>query len=279
MKTSPARPGHHLLYLGDWAFHAGPVFVDTPFGNEPRTSEMHFYGSEVVAAIESLAEVTCMADWQLSRLEPGRFEQILERSRGLIISDVQARYFHSYPTFIDRSQRKHQVITFPDRFEAIKNWVKAGGGLMMFGGWASFTGREGRGGWGRSRLADILPVRCLPADDLMESSEGFNVEITCDEHPVVHDLPWHSFPPLLGYNEIVATARGEVLARVRETGHPFLVAGRYGRGRILIYASDPAPYWGLNFQTWEGYRPFWKQAAAWAMRCDRPAQSMTRTRH
>ena len=36
----------------------------------------------------------------------------------------------------------------------------------------------------------------------------------------------------------------------QETGG--VVTGRWGAGRILFYASDPAPHWGINFEYWEG---------------------------
>jgi len=134
---------------------------------------------------------------------------------------------------------------------------------MMLGGWLSFSGSQGKGGWGRSQLAEALPVHCLPTEDLVESSAGFNAEVLVSNHPVVKGLPWKSFPPIFGYNEMTAKPAGEVLVRVKETGHPLVVIGQYGEGRILIYTSDPAPHWGLNFELWDGYSAFWKQSLNW----------------
>jgi uncharacterized membrane protein len=82
------------------------------------------------------------------------------------------------------------------------------------------------------------------------------------------NLPWHSFPPIFGYNELIARPTGEVIVRVRETGHPLVVAGEHGAGRICIYASDPAPHWGLNFELWEGYDSFWRRALHWVSKAD-----------
>lgn len=45
----------------------------------------------------------------------------------------------------------------------------------MNGGWLSFSGELGKGGWGRSRMRDILPVECLNPDDLVESTAGYPV--------------------------------------------------------------------------------------------------------
>ena len=33
----------------------------------------------------------------------------------------------------------------------------------------------------------------------------------------------------------------------------------FGKGRVLAYASDPAPHWGLNFVYWDGYGEFWRR--------------------
>ncbi|MCW5557430.1 MAG: hypothetical protein KIT22_06330 [Verrucomicrobiae bacterium] len=159
----------HVLYLGDWVFHVGPIFIETPFGVETKDSDLHFYGSKLVDSLESKAELTCMANWELYRLEPGRLEAILEKSKALIISDVEAKCFHLYPSFFDRSRREKKPVTFPDRLDAVKRWVAQGGGMMMLGGWLSFSGSQGKGGWRRAPTGfEVLPVECLPTEDLVD---------------------------------------------------------------------------------------------------------------
>jgi uncharacterized membrane protein len=32
---------------------------------------------------------------------------------------------------------------------------------------------------------------------------------------------------------------------------------------MLMYMSDPAPHWGINFELWEGYDAFWQQSLTW----------------
>ena len=35
----------HVLYLGDWVFHMGPMFVETPFNVvQTKDADLHFYG-------------------------------------------------------------------------------------------------------------------------------------------------------------------------------------------------------------------------------------------
>ncbi len=261
MMVAETRP--HVLYLGDWVFHVGPVFIETPFALETKDCDLHFYGERLAQAFRRDAELTCLANWSLYRLEPGKFESLVEQSATVVISDVEARCFHLYPTFFDRARREKTVVRFPDRLETLKTWVHDGGGLMMLGGWLSFSGAKEMGGWRRSRLADMLPVECLVGEDLIESSAGFTAEVVNPDHPLTVGLPWESFPPIFGYNELIARPQGEVVVRVRETGHPLVVAGTYGQGRICIYASDPAPHWGLNFELWEGYDAFWQQSLRW----------------
>ncbi len=255
----------HVLYLGDWVFHLGPTFIETPFNTtETKDCDLHFYGQRLKEALEPVADVTCLANWELYRLPPGRLESYLDKSSAVIVSDVEAKCFHLYPSFFDRSQRTGRVVTYPDRLGALRSWVAGGGGLLMLGGWLSFSGAREAGGWRRSVIADALPVECLVGEDLVESSAGFTSEVLLPRHPLAKSLPWRSFPPLFGYNELMARPGAEVIVQVRETGHPLVVAGAHGKGRVFIYASDPAPHWGINFERWAGYDRFWQQAVQWA---------------
>ena len=142
-----AKKKPHILYLGDWVFHLGPTFVETPFNVvETKDCDMHFYGQRLRDALEPTAELTCLANWQLYRLGQGEFEQYVDKSKAVIISDVEAKCFHLRPEFFDRSKRTGKAITYPDRLERLKNYIRRGGGLMMLGGWLSFYGAGDVGG-------------------------------------------------------------------------------------------------------------------------------------
>lgn len=86
--------------------------------------------------------------------------------------------FHIAPDFFDRERFGKKVLTFPDRIRLTVEAAVSGKSFMFLGGWYSFTGELGKGGWGRTPLADILPVRCLDHEDLRESTEGFHPEPT-----------------------------------------------------------------------------------------------------
>lgn len=263
-KTRKKRKKPFVLYLGDWVFHMGPTFVETPFNViETKDCDLHFYGERLAEALRTRAELECLANWELYRLKPGRFEELVEKSTAVVVSDVEAKCFNLYPDFFDRSKRTGKVETYPDRLDFLKGWVAGGGGLMMLGGWLSFSGAGEVGGWRRSRMAEALPVECIMGEDIVDSSAGFTAEVVKPTHPLVKNLPWKTFPPIFGYNELVARNEPEVIVRVRETGHPLVVAGKYGKGRVFIYASDPAPHWGINFELWEGYNAFWQKALRW----------------
>ena len=124
---------------------------------------------------------------------------------------------------------------------------------MFLGGWLSYTGEMGKGGWGRSGLAGILPVTCLETEDLVESTEGFGAQAVDTRFPV--DVS--TMPPLLGYNRTLPREGATVHAVVAETGDPLLATMTWGTGATLAFTSDPAPHWGCNFVQWEQYDAFW----------------------
>jgi uncharacterized membrane protein len=128
---------------------------------------------------------------------------------------------------------------------------------MFLGGWYSFNGEMGKGGWGRTRLREVLPVRCLDHEDLVESTEGFDAELTAAGERFFKAVNLRTMPPLLGYNKTTPIPEGRVLLEVRDTGDPLLAVRSCGRGRVLAYMSDPAPHWGCNFIFWEDYAAFW----------------------
>jgi uncharacterized membrane protein len=134
----------------------------------------------------------------------------------------------------------------------------------MNGGWYSFSGQLGKGGWGRSRLADLFPVECLHHDDLIESTAGYPVRCTRAAHPMVRGLDWTTLPPLLGFNEVRPRPDGEVLLEIEDQGawYPLLAVRPYGTGRVSCWMTGASPHWGINFMKWKLYNQFWQQVFA-----------------
>ena len=248
-----------IYYVGDWAVLLGPHFAETPFYHAPKGLEIFNYGTWLTNALQSSGEhqVTSVPAWDFYKLPPGGYEQILEEYDVLVFSDVDAKLFQLAPSFFDREKFGTKVLTFPDRIRLTVEAVRAGKGAMFLGGWYSFTGEIGKGGWGRTRLAELLPVRCLETEDLIESTEGYGAQATPAGDTLFSGIDLAAMPPILGYNRTLPREDAELLATVRETGDPLVASCEVGRGRCLAYMSDPAPHWGCNFVFWNRYADFW----------------------
>jgi uncharacterized membrane protein len=250
-----------IYYIGDWAILNGPYFFESPFQISPKGLEIFNYGKWLKDALESTGEheVISVPSWDFYKLAPGEYEKILDEYDVIIFSDVESKLFQLAPGFFDREKFGKEILTFPDRIRLTVDAVNAGKGVMFLGGWYSFTGELGKGGWGRTQLADILPVQCLDYEDLKESTEGYFPEVTAEGKRIVEALDYDSCPPILGYNQTKTIQEGNVLMNIKETGDPLLAVRRVGDGVTLAYTSDPAPHWGCNFVYWKEYQQFWLQ--------------------
>lgn len=249
-----------VYYIGDWAVMCGPVFAETPFNYAFKGLEMYNYGTWLKEALESSGEhqVTSVPTWDFYKLGPGEYERILDEYDVLIFSDVEAKNFQLAPSFFDRKKFGTKVLVFPDRIRLTVDAIKKGKGAMFLGGWLSFTGEMGKGGWNRTGLKEVLPVQCLETEDLIESTEGFTARLQAKSKKM-SGIDFASFPPILGYNKTLPRKSFETLLTVKETGDPLLVRGKIGKGKVLAYTSDPAPHWGCNFVFWNQYNQFWLQ--------------------
>jgi len=249
-----------IYYVGDWAVLTGPTFAESPFQFAPKGLEIFNYGEWLVKAMESTGEhqVTSVPSWDFYKLQPGRYEEIIEEYDVLIFSDFEGKLFQLAPDFFNREKFGEGILTFPDRARLTVEAVeKKGKGLLLLGGWYSFTGELGKGGWGRTLLNEVLPVGCLEHEDLVESTEGYFPEFTEEGEKLFGAIDFRDIPPILGYNETREIPEGRVLARIRETNDPLVVLREKGNGKVLAYTSDPAPHWGCNFVFWKGYNDFW----------------------
>jgi uncharacterized membrane protein len=248
-----------IYYVGDWAVSLGPVFAETPFNYAFKGLDLYYYGRWLKEALESTGEhkVVDVAAWDFYKMGPGEYEKILDTYDVLIFSDVEAKNFQLAPSFFDRSQFGTAILTFPDRVRLTVDAVHAGKRMMFLGGWLSFTGEMGKGGWNRTRLAEILPVQCLAYEDLIESTEGFTAQLSSTGEGLFPEIDFDTFPPILGYNKVLPLKNHEVLLTIKETGDPLISIGEFGQGKVLAYMSDPAPHWGCNFVFWQQYPQFW----------------------
>jgi uncharacterized membrane protein len=150
----------------------------------------------------------------------------------------------------------------PNRLQAIRDYVEAGGGLVMVGGYMTFQGIEGKAKYAGTLVEDVLPVTLMRHDDRMEMPQGASPQVEDTAHPILAGVgePW---PALLGYNHVAAKPDAEVLARL--AGDPLLVAGSFGMGRAVAFTSDCGPHWAPPpFVEWAGYAKLWNGIVEWA---------------
>jgi uncharacterized membrane protein len=173
----------------------------------------------------------------------------------VILSDVGANTLLIHPETFTRFK------SLPNRLATIRDYVAEGGGLIMVGGYMTFQGIEAKARYHGTPVEDALPVTISPHDDRAETPEGVAPEVVIADHPIVSELA-SRWPDLLGYNRIHAKPSALTVARVGED--PLIVAGAFGKGRSVAFASDCGPHWAPpSFVEWEGYAPLWRQMADW----------------
>ena len=151
-----------------------------------------------------------------------------------------------------------------NRLQLVADFVAAGGGLLMVGGYMSFTGIDARARYGMSPLAAVLPVDLLPYDDRIEAPQGLSPALVAGQHPAIGGTP-PDWPVLLGYNRTIAKPGTTVIATVG--GDPLLAVGAHGRGRVAVFTSDLAPHWAPPvFLHWDGYPVLWTTLLGWMCR-------------
>lgn len=248
-----------IYYVGDWAVLMGPVFAESPFNYEYKGIDIFNYGEWLMNAFQSSGEhdVKSVPAWDFYKMGPGEYEKVLEEFDVIVFSDIEAKNFQLAPNFFDREKMGKGILTLPDRTRLTVDAVKNGKSVMFMGGWLSYSGEIGKGGWGRTKLKEIIPVECLQTDDLVESTEGFFPAADSKWQNFFGEINLNEMPPILGYNQTNEREGFDTILRIKETGDPLLVYGEIEKGKVLAYMSDPAPHWGCNFVYWEHYNSFW----------------------
>lgn len=210
--------------------------------------------TEWVQALEAHGhEVTHIANHEAIEQFPWKIEDF-QVYDVVVMSDIPADTIQLHPAVFDRGERT------PDRLRVLADFARSGGGLLMVGGYMSFSGIEGKARYQATPLADVLPVEMLGMDDRVETPEGVNPEVR-EQHEILRNVP-AEWPYFLGYNRIIAKNDASVLLGVGDD--PFLVVGNAGGGRTAAFASDCSPHWGSpEFLAWDHYGPFWSQLIEW----------------
>jgi uncharacterized membrane protein len=168
---------------------------------------------------------------------------------------------NSYKLFI---LSDYPVENFTDSaLKLLAGKVKSGASLLMIGGWESFHGETG--GYQGSLIEDLLPVFCMKEDDRENYYQGL-VPVKVKDHPITDNLPFEFPPVICGYNRVIPKENAEVIlylkklvieygaANLDAVDVPYMIAGKYGRGKTGAVTSDFAPHWVGGLVDWGNKR-------------------------
>ena len=176
----------------------------------------------------------------------------------VILSDIGANTLLLHPRTWLQSERS------VNKLDVIADYVKSGGGLIMVGGYLTFTGIEAKGCWKDTVVEACLPVRLMASDDRREHPEGIVGDIVKPAHQVMKGIDG-PLPAVLGYNRVSLAPGAELLATVG--GDPLVAVTESGKGRSAVFTSDCSPHWcPTDFVNWPGYRTLWSNLCAWTGR-------------
>ena len=171
------------------------------------TVTYHTGADELLKALKQTEfDVTFMPAHEAQREFPQTIEA-LSAYDAVVLSDLGSNTLLLHPDTWIHSK------TTPNRLRLLRDYVKGGGGLLMFGGYYSFQGINGGARYHKTAVEEVLPVTCLPNDDRVEVPEGFAPVPNGSAHPILKGLG-ADWPVLLGFNEVKAKAGAEVLATV-----------------------------------------------------------------
>lgn len=184
-------------------------------------------------------------------------QQKLTEYSAIVLSDIGSNTLMLDPVMMYEGERK------PNRLNEVVKFVQSGGGLVMFGGYLSFSGIENKARYAMTPLADILPVQMLHYDDRVEHPEGICPKQVLD-HPVLQGIEG-DWPYFLGYNKLSAKPEAQEIMTIG--ADTFMAGMEVGEGRTFAFASDCTTHWGSKaFLAWEGYEKIFPNIIKWLVK-------------
>ncbi len=135
--------------------------------------------------------------------------------------------------------------------------VLSGTGLLMVGGWGSFSGPFGR--WKGSEIEKLLPVNCASKDDRNNLGSGLYV-FKKKNHASVKGVDFKQAPVIIGFNAVIPKKNSEIiltakafqpsLRRFDNKEYPLLVVNKHSEIRTAAFTTDFAPHWCGGLVDW-----------------------------
>ena len=221
-----------------------------------------FTTTEYVEAVEwlraALEDGGIAVDYQPAHVAVRSFPATSRALSGytcVILSDIGANTLLLHPDTFVRSR------PLPNRLAAIRDYVRAGGGLVMVGGYLSFQGIKAKARYQGTPIETALPVEIDGHDDRVEVPEGVEPQVVDGRHPIIKGIKGR-WPVVLGYNRVAPKSDAEIVVAVGSD--PLLVAGKFGKGRSVAFTSDCGPHWAPPaFVSWPGYAMLWREIVRW----------------
>jgi len=139
-------------------------------------------------------------------------------------------------------------------FEMLCDYVEHGGSLLVTGGPYAF----GNGEFEETRFLDLLPVTLSGPFDLKWAGRGTSWPLAPAQEglPLLEGLSFEREPRVF-WNHIVTPKSGTEVV-LKAGGHPALILGGYGQGRVAVLTLSPTGM-GTGGETawwaWEGWFP------------------------
>ena len=138
-----------------------------------------------------------------------------------------------------------------DSERKIVEQVKNGPGLLMIGGWGSYSGPFG--GWKGTQIEKLLPVECLKRDDRTNFPGGALITLK-KKHPMFNGLSFSNPPVICGMNQVRIKKNGRLILTAKKIAggaqYPLLVVDSDPKKRIAALTTDLAPHWCGGMVDW-----------------------------
>jgi uncharacterized membrane protein len=247
-----------VLFAGEAIYSLTTIYKGRNSFSMGRYEE---HGGRFIEALEKAA-IDCdhIPTHRVAEYFPWTIEE-LKAYDVIVVSDVGS------DTFLI-SKRTMDGERTPNRLNLIRQYVQEGGGFVMWGGYLSFTGFQGKGFYKDTPVEEILPVTMMDRDDRRETPEGFLPAIKTPDHPILSGMPrqWEGW--FLSYNRFTAKEGATVIAAIDGYGgDPFLAAWDYGKGRTVASAVDCAHHGAApSFLKWEFALVYFANIVKWCAR-------------